>query len=121
MNGWIKKDQQCPKDNVGELSVQQDLTPCWGQGRSGCTIGQMVGAIVTGRGELGRMCSVVRQDHADRCGQVAGTCEVNIPHPWQEYQCGRASVYGRDLKSGCCEVPKSIWWKELVWKGRMKW
>ena len=44
MNGWIKKDQQCPMDNVGELSAQQDPDSLLGQGRSGCTIGQMVGA-----------------------------------------------------------------------------
>ena len=67
------------------------------------------------------MCSLVGQHHADKRGQVAGARDVNMHHPWQEYQCARASVYERDLKSGCCEVPKSTWWKERVRKGRKKW
>lgn len=122
MNGWIKKDQQCPKDNVGELSAQQDPDSLLGVEEEWLHHRVDGGRCrVTGWDELGRMGSLVGQDHADRWGQVAGTCEVNMHHPRQEYQRGRGSVYGRGLKSGCCEVPTSIWWKERVRKGRKKW
>ena len=42
MNGWIKKGQHCPQDNVSELSAQQPPDSL-GWGRSGCPLGWKVG------------------------------------------------------------------------------